>query len=113
MRRPALKNSAGPRGAWSGGSYGSVKPKRGRAYNMAKKSDENISDDAATSGGAEKLSIEKPRSAFRMEDFRATRSEETAEISREPTPLAVLRAPHVEDFIRLHPDEENFWSIEM
>jgi hypothetical protein len=59
------------------------------------------------------IGIEKPAPTWTLADFKSVRNEEKAEITKEPTPLPVIRAPHVNDFVRLHEDTENYWSDEL
>jgi hypothetical protein len=60
----------------------------------------------------EKVTVAKP-GAFRLADFKSTRNDEKAEVSKEPVPLSVIRIAHVKDYVRLHEDTAAYWSGEL
>jgi hypothetical protein len=62
--------------------------------------------------GTEKMSIAKP-SGFDLERFKSKRAAEIANVETLPTALSVMKMAAAKDFVRLHPDEENFWSVEL
>jgi hypothetical protein len=57
------------------------------------------------------LSIAKP-GAFDLDKFRSTRDPTVAGVETLQTPLPILSAAQAKDFIRLHPDEDAYWTPE-
>jgi hypothetical protein len=55
------------------------------------------------------LSIAKP-GEFSLDKFRATQPSTVAGVATLLTALPHFRIPHAKDFVRLHPDEDNYWS---
>jgi hypothetical protein len=60
----------------------------------------------------ESISIRKPTSSS-LERFRSKRSPTIAGVKQLATGLAVLKIAEANDFVRVHPDEANYWSEEL
>lgn len=56
--------------------------------------------------------IAKPGADF-MNRFRSTKSAEMPGVATPLAPLKIIRAGETEDFFRVHPDEENYWTCEL
>jgi hypothetical protein len=67
-------------------------------------------DDGADSADA--VTIPKP-SGFDLNKFKSKRADAIANVDALQTGLPVLRISEAKDFVRLHPDEENYWSPEL
>jgi hypothetical protein len=66
-------------------------------------------------GGAEPeepVSIAKP-SGFDLDKFKSKRGAAMAGVETLQTALPVLRISEIKDFVRLHPDEDAYWSSEL
>jgi hypothetical protein len=61
---------------------------------------------------AEVVSIAKP-STFSLEKFKSKRAATVANVETLLTGLPDHNIAQAEDFVRLHPDEENYWSSEL
>ena len=61
----------------------------------------------------EPISIAKPTSGFDLNRFKAKRDPSLAGVATLLTSLPVHKLADARDFIRLHPDEENYWSVEL
>jgi hypothetical protein len=55
------------------------------------------------------LTIAKP-GEFSLDKFRATQPANVAGVAKLLTALPHFRIPQAKDFVRLHPDEDNYWS---
>ena len=60
---------------------------------------------------AETISIAKP-SAFKLDQFKSKRSPNIAGVETVQGPLPHHTIAQANDFVRLHPDEETYWSAE-
>lgn len=60
----------------------------------------------------EETPIEKP-SAFNLNKFKSTQAASIANVETLQTGLPVHNMAAAGDFVRLHPDEENYWSPEL
>jgi hypothetical protein len=58
---------------------------------------------------AEKVSIPKPRT-FNLDRFKAASDPRDANVETLPAALPVCNIAQAKDFVRLHPDEDNYWS---
>jgi hypothetical protein len=58
------------------------------------------------------LGIAKP-SSFSLDKFKSKRGAAIANVGTQPGRLAVHRISDANDFVHLHPDEENYWSTEL
>ena len=56
--------------------------------------------------------IAKP-GEFNLDKFKAKRAATVANVETLPSPLPVHNMAAAKDFVRLHPDEENYWSAEL
>ena len=56
--------------------------------------------------------IAKP-GEFDLDKFKAKRTATVANVETLPSPLPVHNMAAAKDFVRLHPDEENYWSAEL
>src|SRR5262245_28283238 len=61
---------------------------------------------------AEEISIPKPQ-AFSLDKFKSKRAATIANVQTLQTALPHHGISQAKDFVRLHPDEENFWSPEL
>jgi hypothetical protein len=64
---------------------------------------------AETAEQADAVSIAKP-SAFSLDKFKAKRAPTIAGVEPLPESLTVMKIADANDFLRLHHDEENYWS---
>jgi hypothetical protein len=60
----------------------------------------------------DRVSIKKP-DGFNLDKFRAKRTATVANVETLPSPLPVHNMSAAKDFVRLHPNEENYWSPEL
>ena len=60
----------------------------------------------------EPLSIAKP-AGFSLDKFKSKRSAAMADVETLLTALPIHRISEAKDFVRLHPDEDNYWSVEL
>jgi hypothetical protein len=67
-------------------------------------------DHSCDSAGA--MAIPKPK-GFDLNKFRSKRADTIADVDTLPTGLPVSTISQAKDFVRLHPDEENYWSHEL
>src|SRR5262249_44136859 len=56
--------------------------------------------------------IRKP-GAFDLNKFRSTAAPTIAGVKTLQGPLPLLKLSEAKDFVRLHPDEENYWTCEL
>jgi hypothetical protein len=61
---------------------------------------------------SESVSIPKP-SAFTLDKFKSKRSAAVANVETMQEQLPLHKISNAKDFVRLHPDEENYWSSEL
>ena len=61
---------------------------------------------------AEAKPVPKPTS-FNLDKFKSKRSAALANVGTMQDRLPILKISHAKDFVRLHPDEENYWSEEL
>jgi hypothetical protein len=61
----------------------------------------------------EPVSIQKPPEEFSLERFKSKRTAAIANVETLHEGLPCLRMPEAKDFVRLHPDVENYWSDEL
>jgi hypothetical protein len=59
-----------------------------------------------------KLSIAKPDEKFNLDRFKSKKMAKMANVGVLPTQLEFHRISDANDFVRLHPDEEKYWSDE-
>jgi hypothetical protein len=57
--------------------------------------------------------IAKPVTGFKLDGFKSKRTATIANVGTDHGPLAILKVPRVKDFVRLHPDEDSYWSPEL
>jgi hypothetical protein len=62
--------------------------------------------------GEPPMSIKKP-SAFNLEKFKSKRAVTMANVETLQTALPHYKIADAKDFVRLHPDDENYWSPEL
>ena len=60
-----------------------------------------------------KLSISKPDEKFNLDRFKSKRTAKMANVGVLPTQLEFHRIADANDFVRLHPDKEKYWSGEL
>jgi hypothetical protein len=60
-----------------------------------------------------KLSIKKADEKFSLDKFKSTKAVALANVETMPTDLKIHKLAEAKDFIRLHPDEDNWWSPEL
>lgn len=58
------------------------------------------------------MSIPKP-SGFSLDKFKSKRGAAIANVGIQPSRLSVHKISDANDFVRVHPNEENFWSVEL
>src|ERR1700687_5823249 len=56
--------------------------------------------------------IRKPEE-FDLDKFKTKRAATVANVETLPSPLPVHNMAAAKDFVRLHPDQENYWSPEL
>jgi len=61
----------------------------------------------------EEMSIKKPEKKFSLERFKTKRAAAMAGVETLQTGLPHYPISQAKDFVRLHPDEENYWSAEL
>ena len=62
---------------------------------------------------SEDVSIAKPPKKFSLDKFKSKRSAAMASVQTLQTALPHHSIAQAKDFVRLHPDDENFWSPEL
>jgi hypothetical protein len=67
----------------------------------------------APEGNGTPLTIAKPSGGFDLNKFKAKRAAAVANIETLPTSLPVHNMAAAKDFVRVHPDEANYWSDEL
>jgi hypothetical protein len=60
-----------------------------------------------------KVSIPKPDEKFNLDRFKSKRTAKMANVGVLPTQLEFHRIADANDFVRLHPDKEKYWSGEL
>jgi hypothetical protein len=75
-------------------------------------STENAAGDGKANDSASAVAVAKP-GPFDLNKFRSKRANAIANVDTLQTGLPVSRMAEVKDFVRLHPDEENYWSPEL
>jgi hypothetical protein len=69
---------------------------------------------AAGEGGGNGASpLTKPDAPFSLDRFKSKRDKTLANVEVDPGPLPVSRITDVRDFVRVHHDEENFWTDDL
>jgi hypothetical protein len=66
-----------------------------------------------TTESESKLSIKKPDEKFSLDKFKSKKAAALANIETLPTDLKIHNLAAAKDFVRLHPDEDNWWSPEL
>jgi hypothetical protein len=79
---------------------------------MSDKFPKLVPSDAATTASNEPQTIAKP-SGFSLDKFKSKRAATVANVETLPGALPHHPIAGAKDFVRLHPDEENFWSPEL
>jgi hypothetical protein len=75
---------------------------------------EVITDSNGNDNGSNGASpLIKPDAPFSLDRFKSKRDKTAANVEIDPGPLPVSRIVDVKDFVRVHHDEENFWSDEL
>jgi hypothetical protein len=69
-------------------------------------------NDGHSSDSAGAMTIPKPN-GFDLDKFRSKRADAVANVDTLQTGLPVSSMSQAKDFVRLHPDEENYWSPEL
>ena len=59
------------------------------------------------------ISIAKPAGKSRLDKFKSKRGTALANIETLPTELKIHGIAEAKDFVRLHHDDENWWSTEL
>jgi hypothetical protein len=75
-------------------------------------SDNINSSGAAANPDAEPISILKP-SGFSLDAFKVTRSPTIASVEVLLTALPIMKVSDIQDWVRLHPDEDTHWTPEL
>jgi hypothetical protein len=76
--------------------------------------DVNADSSANTDNEPEsKLSIDKPDEKFSLEKFKSKTAAALANVETLAPDLKILNIAGAKDFVRLHPDEDNYWSPEL
>jgi hypothetical protein len=65
--------------------------------------------DGKTNGSAGAIAVAKP-SGFDLNKFKSKRADAIAKVDTLQTGLPIHNISQAKDFVRLHPDEENYWS---
>ena len=73
---------------------------------------ENAVGDGNGNGSAGAVAIPKP-SNFDLNKFKSKRADAIANVDTLQTGLPISNMSQAKDFVRLHPDEENYWSHEL
>ena len=73
---------------------------------------ENAEGDGKGSGFAGTVAIAKP-GAFDLNKFKSKRADAIANVDTLQTGLPISSMSQAKDFVRLHPDEENYWLPEL
>jgi hypothetical protein len=73
---------------------------------------ENAAGDGNGNGSADTVAIPKP-SGFDLNKFKSKRADAIASVDTLQTGLPISKMSEAKDFVRLHPDEENYWSPEL
>ena len=73
---------------------------------------ENAVGDGKANSSASAVAIRKP-SGFDLNKFRSKRADAVANVDTLQTGLPISSMSQAKDFVRLHPDEENYWSPEL
>jgi hypothetical protein len=60
-----------------------------------------------------KVSIPKPDEKFNLDRFKSKRTAAIANVGVLPTQLEFHRIADAKDFVRLHSDDKNYWSVEL
>jgi hypothetical protein len=60
----------------------------------------------------EVTSIKKPEDKPSLDKFKS-KKEPTAKVATLPTDLPILKIADAKDYVRLHPDVDNYWSAEL
>jgi hypothetical protein len=82
---------------------------------MAKKlrtSPENVASDGSGNDSAGAVAIAKPQ-GFDLNKFKSKRADAIANVDTLRMGLPISSMSQAKDFVRLHPDEENYWSPEL
>ena len=73
---------------------------------------DSAENDGKGNGSAGAVAIAKP-GAFDLNKFKSKRADAIANVDTLQTGLPVNSVSQAKDFVRLHPDEENYWSPEL
>lgn len=73
---------------------------------------ENAVGDGKGNGSAGVVTIPKP-SGFNLNKFKSKRADAIANVDTLQTGLPISSMSQAKDFVRLHPDEDNYWSPEL
>ena len=73
---------------------------------------ENVVGDGGGNNPPSAVAIPKP-SGFDLNKFKSKRADAIANVDTLQTGLPVSSMSQAKDFVRLHPDEENYWSPEL
>jgi hypothetical protein len=82
---------------------------------MAKKTSEAavVQDKMNTDNNETPTTIAKPPEGFNLNRFKSKRAVAMANVETLPNALPIHSIAGAKDFVRLHPDEENYWSTEL
>jgi hypothetical protein len=69
-----------------------------------------VNKTAAPESNAERVSIKKP-SKFSLDKFKVKRAPTIGGIDPLVENFPIMKIADADDFVRLHPDEENYWSL--
>jgi hypothetical protein len=75
-------------------------------------SSENAAGDGKANGSASAVAVAKP-GPFDLNKFKSKRADAIANVDTLQTGLPISSMSQAKDFVRLHPDEENYWSPEL
>jgi hypothetical protein len=73
---------------------------------------ENAEADGSGNNSASAVTITKPN-GFDLNKFKSKRADAIANVDPLQTGLPISSMSQAKDFVRLHPDEENYWSPEL
>jgi hypothetical protein len=73
---------------------------------------DSAENDGKGNGSAGAVAIAKP-GAFDLNKFKSKRADAIANVDTLQTGLPISSMSQAKDFVRLHPDEENYWSPEL
>ena len=70
---------------------------------------DSTENDGKANGSASAVAVAKP-GPFDLNKFKSKRADAIAHVDTLQTGLPISSMSQAKDFVRLHPDEENYWS---